>query len=83
VPGLREVHYVMLLPPEQICLQRVKSLAGYGFTDPAAARHMYEEFARAATSQVVVTSIGTPELIATTIADLMDIGSLRMPVDHN
>jgi cytidylate kinase len=82
--GLREVHYVMLLPPEHVCLRRVKSRAGHGFTDPAAARHMYEEFARAATSQVgVVTPTGTPEQVATTITDLLDAGSLRRSADHN
>jgi cytidylate kinase len=46
--GLRGAHYVMLLPPEHVCLQRVKSRAGHGFTDPTAARQMYGEFARGA-----------------------------------
>jgi adenylate kinase family enzyme len=80
--GLRDVHYVMLLPPERVCLQRVKTRTGHGFTDRAATRHMYGEFARAATSRLrVVRSTGPPEMVATTIAELLIAGSLRVPAD--
>jgi len=81
--GLREVHYVILLPPEDVCLHRVKSRTGHGFTDRAATRHMYREFARAATSPLrAVRSTGAPETLATTITELLNAGSLRVPADR-
>jgi adenylate kinase family enzyme len=80
--GLRQVHYVMLLPPEHVCLERVRSRVGHGFTDPAATSHMYSEFARAVDSRLrIVRSTAAPETIATTIADLFETGALRVPVN--
>jgi cytidylate kinase len=76
--GLGEVQYVILLPPEHVCLQRVGSRVGHGFSDPDAARHMYGEFAGAArTGLHVVRSTDSPDLIATTITDLLKTGTLR------
>jgi len=43
--GLREVQYVVLLPSEDRCVERVATRPGHGFTDLAAARHMYRDFA--------------------------------------
>ena len=81
--GLREVHYVILLPHEHVCLERVKSRTGHGFTDQAATRHMYREFARAATSPLrAVRSTSAPETLATTITQLLKGGSLRVPSDQ-
>jgi cytidylate kinase len=40
-------HYVVLLPPLDVCLARVAGRVGHGFADPAATRHMHAEFARA------------------------------------
>jgi cytidylate kinase len=80
--GLPDIHYVMLLPPERVCVQRVKSRTGHGFTDPAAARHMYREFAHVASSRLrVVRSTDPPDAIATTISDLVETGSLRLAPD--
>lgn len=45
--GLTQLHYAVLLPPEQLCLRRVASRVGHGFTDVDAARHMYAQFANA------------------------------------
>jgi hypothetical protein len=45
--GLTQVHYVVLLPPLEICLNRVAGRVGHPFADPAAARQMHAEFARA------------------------------------
>lgn len=45
--GLASAHYVVLLPPLEICLARVAGRAGHPFADPAAARQMHAEFARA------------------------------------
>ena len=78
--GLGEVHYVMLLPPERVCLHRVSARQEHGFSDPDAARHMYGEFASAAGSDLrVVRSIdSSPDAIATTITDLLKRGALQV-----
>ena len=39
------MHYLVLPPPEPVCVERVQNLAGHGFTDPAATRQMHAEFA--------------------------------------
>ncbi|WP_020013684.1 AAA family ATPase [Promicromonospora sukumoe] len=45
--GVEALDYVVLLPPVETCLKRVETRTGHGFTDLDAARHMYEDFARA------------------------------------
>ncbi len=45
--GLKQIHYVTLLPPLETCLERVRTRIDHGFTDLAAARHMYLQFADA------------------------------------
>jgi cytidylate kinase len=42
--GLDRLHYVVLLPPLEVCLERVENRRGHGFTDRDAARHMWLEF---------------------------------------
>jgi hypothetical protein len=42
------VHYVILRPPEDACIERVRERSGHGFTDLDAARRMYGEFGNAA-----------------------------------
>ena len=75
--ALAELHYVVLLPDERRCLDRVTSRAGHGFTDLDAARHMYRQFV---TTEVdvrhVLTDPGDVEATASTIASLMAQGSL-------
>ncbi len=44
VAGLDRVHYVVLLPPLDVCLKRVETRRGHGFTDLDAARDMWLEF---------------------------------------
>lgn len=45
--GLKRLHYAVLLPSVELCLARVRRRTGHGFTDLAAARHMYRQFAQA------------------------------------
>jgi cytidylate kinase len=45
--GVRNVHYVVLLPPLDVCLERVQSRVGHGFTDLSVTRDMYQQFADA------------------------------------
>ncbi len=79
--GLEAIHYVMLLPPEAVCLERVASRTGHGFSDPDATRHMYRAFARTDSSEVqAISSTDPPEVLASTIADLHRSGALRLTV---
>ena len=45
--GLESLHYVILLPSVERCVERVASRNGHGFTDEPATRHMHDQFARA------------------------------------
>lgn len=45
--GLRKLDYVMLVPPIEVCLERVLQRQSHGFTDEAATRDMHRDFAGA------------------------------------
>jgi cytidylate kinase len=47
--GLDSLHYTVLLPAVETCLERVSTRRGHAFSDEAATRHMHAEFAAAAT----------------------------------
>ena len=80
--GLTCLHYALLLPPERLCVHRVESRVGHGFTDLDAARHMYAEFASAAIdSRHVITSSGDAAALAMHLQRLMIDGSLMRPIE--
>jgi predicted kinase len=74
--GLAAVHYVMLLPPEPTCVERVRSRVGHGFADLDATRHMYRQFADAdlATRHVLDTTDDV-ETVASRIFGLVEDGA--------
>ncbi|MGH9098224.1 MAG: AAA family ATPase, partial [Acidimicrobiales bacterium] len=41
--GLEELHYVILLPSVETCVERVVTRLDHAFADEAATRHMHEE----------------------------------------
>lgn len=41
---LRQADYAVLLPPVDVCVQRVAERRGHGFTDESATRHMHDQF---------------------------------------
>jgi cytidylate kinase len=45
--GLSAVHYAVLLPSEDTCVERVRRRANHGFTDESATRRMWRQFAQA------------------------------------
>jgi hypothetical protein len=45
--GLGSVHYAVLLPSVERCIERVATRRGHGFTDEAATRHMHDQFSGA------------------------------------
>lgn len=67
--GVSVVHYVVLLPPVEVCLSRVEQRVGHGFTDLTATREMYEQFA--ATAQELWSHVVNTDLPADEIADLI------------
>ena len=76
--GLPALDYVVLLPPEDVCLERVATRSGHGFTDAAAARHMYREFADAHLDERhVVPGSTRPPAVATEILNRLAGGQLR------
>jgi cytidylate kinase len=74
--GLGAVHYVVLLPPERTCVERVRSRVGHGFADLDATRHMYRQFAAAdvATRHVLDTT-DCVETVASRIFGLVQDGA--------
>ncbi len=77
VAARASLHYVVLLPPEQQCQERVRSRGRHGFTDLHAARRMYREFADADIDpRHLVTSTGTPTDIGSAILGAVRAGSL-------
>jgi len=49
--GLATLHYVILLPSVDTCLERVLTRQGHGFTDEPATRKMHDEFSRASIAE--------------------------------
>lgn len=80
--GLAQLHYVMLLPPERVCVERVHSRLGHGLTDLDATRHMYGEFAHARISdRYVMTSMESAETLASSICDILATGAFIRTID--
>jgi hypothetical protein len=79
--GLPSLHYVVLLPPVQVCLARVAGRVGHGFTDPAATRSMHAEFARAPLDRrhVLEAGEGDAETAAAAVLDRVASGAARYP----
>jgi hypothetical protein len=48
---VERLHYAVLLPAVEQCIERVASRTGHGFTDEPAARHMHRQFAQASIDQ--------------------------------
>jgi hypothetical protein len=76
--GLASMHYAILLPPEQLCLERVRCRVDHGFNDLEAAHHMYSEFADAEVARRhVVDSIEDATALASRLFELIQEGLLR------
>jgi cytidylate kinase len=82
--GLARLHYVVLLPPLHVCVERVGSRVGHGFTDLDATRHMYDDFAGARIDgRHVIPGLGSAELIATSIHEQVLAGSFAWTVGED
>ena len=54
--GVSRVHYAVLLPSVEVCVERVATRVGHGFRDEAATRHMHEQFATSELPPAAVVS---------------------------
>ncbi len=77
--GIDRFDYVILLPPVDVCVERVATRLGHGFTDEAAARHMHAEFAGAAidTRHVVTDVVDAPAAMADLLEARRAIGTFH------
>jgi predicted kinase len=76
--GLDRLHYVVLLPTVERCVERVTTRRGHGFTDEAATRHMHNEFAGAdiAERHVIQNPPDDSELLVAQLVSATADGSL-------
>jgi adenylate kinase family enzyme len=74
------LHYVILFPDEDTCVNRVVSRTGHGFTDVPATRDMVGQFARAPIDarHVLTDPPDDPRLTAELIRERFDAGTLRV-----
>ncbi len=78
--GVPFLQYVIVLPPERICLERVRSRADHSFKDLQAGHHMYQQFATADIDpQYVMASTDEAGTLARHVFQLVDAGRLRWP----
>jgi len=77
--GLPDIHYVILLPPLEVCLERVQGRVGHGFSDLLVSRDLYEQFANAAVDRRhLITEPGDhPAELAELISERLDDGRFR------
>ena len=79
--GLARVHYVVLLPSLDTCVQRVASRLGHGFTDDPATRQMHDAFASAALPDrhIVSDAAAGGSALVEAIVALVDAGRCAYP----
>lgn len=76
--GVDRIDYVVLLPPVDVCVRRVATRVGHGFTDEAATRKMHAEFAGAAVADrhVLRDLPETAEEVASLVTSRQSAGDL-------
>jgi len=76
--GLASLEYVILLPPVEVCLERVSTRTDHGFTDEDATRKMHDEFAVSGvdTQHVLVDPPSDPDATADLIVNELGRGTL-------
>ena len=77
--GLTEVDYAVLLPPLEVCQQRVAARHGHGFTDIPATASMHRQFSEAGLEQrhLIRDQGQTPGETADSIRQALNAGTLR------
>ena len=77
--GLAELHYVVLMPPLDVCQERVRSRVDHGFSDRSATRDLHQQFAHAGvdTRHLVTEPEQHPADLAELIARQLGEGRFR------
>jgi energy-coupling factor transporter ATP-binding protein EcfA2 len=80
--GLDRLDFVVLLPDVEVCVQRVATRKGHGFTDEPATRWMHAQFANAivADRHVLRDPPAGIEAVAALIASAHEAGELAHPI---
>lgn len=78
--GLASLDYAVLLPPVEVCVQRVSTRRDHGFIDEAATRKMHAEFVRACVDDRHVMS--APQGNATAVAELVESARAARSLTH-
>ena len=78
--GLDRLHYVVLLPDVERCVERVDVRVGHGFRDEPATRRMHEQFERAEVASRHVLRDPSEDIdeLAGTILALVENGRLEL-----
>jgi cytidylate kinase len=77
--GLARLHYAILFPPLNVCLERIRSRVAHGFSDLAAAEHMWRDFERAGTAHQFRDPTASPDGVAAQIVARLRDGTIRYP----
>jgi predicted ABC-type ATPase len=79
--GLETLGYVILLPPVELCVERVLTRRDHGFGDEGATRRMHREFVEAAisTDHVLTDPPQAPAAVADLISSALARGALEYP----
>lgn len=77
--GLAYLHYVILLPPLEVCLERVQTRVGHSFSDVSVTRDLYAQFAHAALDRrhLITTPDDHPAQLAELISRTLGDGQFR------
>lgn len=77
--GLAYLHYVILLPPLEVCLERVQTRVNHAFSDQSATRDLHQQFAKAAvdSKHVIGKPDDHPDQLAELISQNLDDGRFR------
>jgi cytidylate kinase len=78
---LKHLRYAVLLPPLEVCLDRVSNRQLHGFTDRDAAKHMWHDFHRADIDprHILCEPENRPAEVARTLAGQVEDGAFRYP----
>jgi cytidylate kinase len=78
--GVDHLYYALLLPPLEVCLHRVRTRQGHGFTDLDAAAHMWREFHNSPVSaQYVLDKVAPAVEVVGRILEGARSGAIRYP----